>query len=255
MPGPNGQNNYFHEEKVQPLILVWQRNHDPRLLTEIMQGCHELIRVVILLNKFQEEMEYDDLYQEAAMRIVHALPRYNPARGRAYSFLLTVVTNRCLQQVQSCERRRRRETCWEPQDIARKGSVNPKYPTEFWERLSKFETRFGEPVLLEIQRRILQHLLRYAGTFFFRRGRLIDELYRENHQLNGKRVRQDQLEFLFCYVLVKLRMLLLENCPPPLLSRPQNAKMAELFAAIGPEAYSKLVWVFGDVSPELKNAR
>lgn len=82
----------FDEGTVVGLISEYNRSKDQKLLNELCK--HFLPLVKYILQSSSEDPDFDDLVQEGMLRVVYAIPKYEPSKGKAYSFFTTCIKNR-----------------------------------------------------------------------------------------------------------------------------------------------------------------
>lgn len=90
----------FDNEKVQTLVGKYNSNGaEPLVLGEILSETHTLISVIT--SKYsQGDIDQEDLMQEARLKLIKAIPKFDGSRGtKAYSFFSTVIRNAAVDYV------------------------------------------------------------------------------------------------------------------------------------------------------------
>lgn len=87
----------FDEDAVKKLVIQWQESEDDALLAEILKGCGSLVEVIV--SRYGHRYR-DDLIQEATLKIIESLDKFDSERGKLHSFLTSVIRNKCVTYVQ-----------------------------------------------------------------------------------------------------------------------------------------------------------
>jgi hypothetical protein len=119
----------FDEAKVLPLILAWQRTGNEDLFREIIEGCLDLIRVIILQHRFDYD-ELDALINDCTLKLRQALPRFRPERGRAFSFISVALRHYLIARVLRINNYRKRHLFVE-QEALESCPGTARLPTSF----------------------------------------------------------------------------------------------------------------------------
>jgi DNA-directed RNA polymerase specialized sigma24 family protein len=89
----------FNNEKVSELMSRYRRHKkDVKLRDRIIKLTLPLIDAAISKKGFYHNKE--DLKQECVVKLLYALPKYDPTRGKAFAFLWTTICNTCTTQDQ-----------------------------------------------------------------------------------------------------------------------------------------------------------
>lgn len=83
---------YFDNIAVQEAILAYQQSKDIRIMYKYTEQLTALIRGVINTHKiYRFHNDVKELIQEAFVALYAALPRFDPTKGTAFSYLSIVV--------------------------------------------------------------------------------------------------------------------------------------------------------------------
>jgi hypothetical protein len=257
----------FDEARIAPLILEWQQTREETLFSQIVEGSLDLIQTIIRHHHFFDYDEVDALTNDCVLKLRKALPKFQPARGRAFSFISVAVKHYLICRAQRIGTYTKYHLSVE-QEILENRSVDSWAPnerfSEFWPLLSKLETRFREPELMETQHRMVEHILSREGRLWHQgsgHGRLLRQLEEEYKRTHPELTRAQRrlvrirLSVLYNYVVIQLRRLFYEAYAPKPLSRPADEKSGRLWDELGAETFTKLVYIFADIIPALNDLR
>ena len=90
----------FNAKKVTELVsrYVSQKRPSRRLRNEIIENIMPQVRAGMAQKRIDVEYR-DDIRQECAVKILSALPRFNPGRGNCFAFFWTVICNTIITQL------------------------------------------------------------------------------------------------------------------------------------------------------------
>jgi hypothetical protein len=219
-----GACRFFDEERMSSLIRKWQQIGQEDLFRDIVEGSLDLIQTVIRKDRFDRYDEVDALTNDCVLKLRKALPKYHATRGRAFSLLTVVLEQYLVSRAQRIGVRTKYVTSQEPElleDWIINGVAPNEHFSQFWPLLQKLRTRFQEPDLLEIQRRIVTYILSRDGRPWYNgHGRLLAQLfedYRAAHpqMTRGERGRiRERLPVLYNYI---------QSVPEMVISRASHA--------------------------------
>lgn len=93
---------YFDNDKVEELILEYQRTKDPAIIDELAPVFKKLITGVIGRYKLlRRNFVNDDLSQEAWVGLLEAAPKWSKEKGDAFSYFTGVARNKIFWYLKS----------------------------------------------------------------------------------------------------------------------------------------------------------
>jgi hypothetical protein len=84
----------FDEEATQELVLRWQKTKCERTLEDIFRNADGMIRALIFSRGIYQYMETAEVLSSIQFKLWKGLPRFDPTKGRLYSFLTRSIHNR-----------------------------------------------------------------------------------------------------------------------------------------------------------------
>jgi hypothetical protein len=131
----------FDEGKVAELIVRWQRTGDEELLVSIIRGTLRLIDSIICKYSPTSSSEFAEVRNEVILKLATLLPKYDPARGRAFSFFIFSIKYFLISRFHKTVLLRSREVLTDFSQWEETGAVAPpELPLESEE----FEARLRE---------------------------------------------------------------------------------------------------------------
>jgi len=93
----------FDKEKVGALLVRFKKSNDTKVRDRIIELTLPLIDAAISRKRFYRNR--DDLKQECVLKLLYALPKFDPERGNAFAFLWTTICNTCTTKDQKLSNR------------------------------------------------------------------------------------------------------------------------------------------------------
>jgi Sigma-70 region 2 len=131
----------FDEGKVSELIVRWQRTGEEEILASIMRGTLELIDSTIRTYSPSSPSEFAEVRSEVVLKLASLLPKYDPARGRVFSFFVLSIKNFLINRFRATVRRRSHEVLTDFSVFEETGAVAPP---EIRLESEEFEARLRE---------------------------------------------------------------------------------------------------------------
>jgi hypothetical protein len=107
------------------LILKYQFNGDPKLLGEVVEMLMPLVESQIHVYAAFEEWEI--VRSDCAYKLLQILPKFDPTRGRVFSFITFAIRNFLLSRGQKLAGRRSRESVTDPVTLERMSDARPTF--------------------------------------------------------------------------------------------------------------------------------
>jgi len=80
------------------MVLEWKETHDKTLLNDILIESTPMAEAIA--TSFSTDSNYrEDLIQECLLRMINALPNYNPVQGNIHNYFTSVFRNICITYI------------------------------------------------------------------------------------------------------------------------------------------------------------
>jgi hypothetical protein len=99
----------FDERKVSELILKWQHRPSEEGFRRIIDVSLNLIDSLIRRYSWTGASDFGDVRHDVVLKLAELLPKYDPARGRAFTFFTVSIKNFLFSRFDRTLRRRGRE--------------------------------------------------------------------------------------------------------------------------------------------------
>ncbi len=90
--------HFFDEEEVKALVVLYLKNKSSDVFAEILRQIDGVINAIIYERGIHRYEEMDELLQKIHIKIWRVLSKFDPARGKLYSFI-TIVTHNTLGHI------------------------------------------------------------------------------------------------------------------------------------------------------------
>jgi hypothetical protein len=84
---------FFDEEEVKALVVEYLKEKDGAIFAQILSKIDGVIHAIIYERGINRYEEMDELVQKLHIKIWRVLPKFDPARGKLYSFITIVAHN------------------------------------------------------------------------------------------------------------------------------------------------------------------
>jgi len=243
---------YFCEEEALRLFNRYRENEDPAALDALVRFCMPIIVGIINRRNSTLFENFDELFSVALQKLGKILPRYNPARGRLFSYV-TKATERVLITAVISARARNAHFLANGYELL-EAMVSLPAQEDHSEikkiacRIARLKTPRTDPAEREIQRTIVRMLL---DTDFAPPRHKVAEVLTKIYRVSPKESRK-----LYDITLLAIRRELLDErrlrpVDPSRLIHVQAKPLLRYRSRLSPLEFARLVFLMKSLAPIL----